>query len=132
MRRCFYLLSVVLLAGCGSDGSSAEPIQEAPAGQLPTVNCHDGQPIPTYADLSTGIFAKCEHCHDSTKTGVDRKDAPSDVNFDVELTAKEHAKQAASAVYTAYMPPDFPPPDNITVTDEEKQSLYRWALCGMP
>jgi len=96
------------------------------------VDCGDGQPIPTYADLSAGIFAKCEGCHSSTVTAFrDRQGAPSDVNFDVEAVAKDKAVQAMVLVFHDGMPPSNANPP-VTITEDEKQMLYRWARCGTP
>ena len=91
--------------------------------ELPEVDCN-AAPIPTFQQVT--IWPKCTNCHSSTLTGADRMSAPVGVDFDTYASASAHAEKAAEEVYEGEMP------RLGTATAEEKDSLYRWALCGTP
>jgi len=113
-----FLVGVVMLGGsigCGSDDEE---------GVLPEVDCATGA-VPTYGQVTA--FTKCAVCHDSAKSGAARVMAPADINYDTYAGADAHATKAASEVNEGAMPPAS---SGITLTEEEKQTLYRWALCG--
>jgi len=105
------LLAPVLLVGCEEE--------------LPEIDCNTVT-VPTYSEVT--IWPKCTSCHASTLTGDARNDAPEDVNFDTYEAAKEHAEKAVEEVFEGKMPE----PDPSIITEEEKQSLYAWGLCGTP
>ena len=94
--------------GCGSD--------------LPDVDCSGT--IPAYADVAA--FEKCSTCHSSQRSGSARQGAPSSVNYDTESSARGKAEDAASEVNGGDMPPKN---SGITLSADEKQALYKWALC---
>lgn len=112
-RSALLILASVCTLGCGADEES----------ELPDVDC-DGD-IPTYDEVA--LFGKCVTCHDSSKSGASRADAPDDVNFDTEAKARMNAEHAAEEVNEGEMPPASA---NITVTEAEKEALYKWALCS--
>jgi uncharacterized membrane protein len=110
-------MTLSLLAfGCSNAGSSDL--------KLPDINCSVSP--PSYEQVT--VMTKCETCHSSSKTGVQRANAPADVNFDTQAAAEAHAEEAASEVNKGDMPP---PSTGITLSDAEKQQLYQWALCRM-
>lgn len=114
------VVCLLLTAACGDDDDDEE--------ELPEVDCDAGT-IPTYAEIKTTSFAKCTTCHASTLQGsTARMEAPVDVNFDTYGAAKTHAEHAAEEVNGGAMPPQGQPQP----TEQEKQDLYRWALCGTP
>jgi uncharacterized membrane protein len=108
MHFCCLFALALGLAACG-DG-------------LPDVEC-TGE-IPQYADVTA--LTKCSVCHSSKVTGAARHDAPSSLNLDTEEAARAHAKDAASEVNGGDMPPSG---SGISLTGDEKQALYKWALC---
>jgi hypothetical protein len=117
------ILSVVLMLssvwiGCGDDSEDEEHEEE-----LPEVDCDDGV-VVEYEDVSA--FDKCVTCHDSSKSGDARAEAPDDVNFDTAAAAEKSAVKAAEEVNEGAMPP---PGSGITITAAQKEDLYRWALC---
>lgn len=100
-----------VLGACGGDDE-----------ELPTVDCTGT--VPKYDDVAA--FDKCVTCHSSELSGSARKDAPADVNFDTESAARKNAEKAAEEVNGGAMPP---PSSGIKLTNEEKDDLYKWALC---
>lgn len=113
--RVGWFVSVVAVAAfagaCGED--------------LPDVSC-DGT-VPAYADVTA--FEKCSTCHSSELSGSERRGALAGVNFDTESAARAKAEDAAAEVKEGAMPPKS---SGITLTDQEKQDLYNWALCQSP
>ena len=105
----FVVMVSILLAACGSD--------------LPDVDCSGT--IPAFDDVKA--LDKCATCHSSKLTGSARRDAPGDVNFDTEAAARSKAEDAAEEVNGGDMPPEG---SGITLTAEEKDALYKWALCN--
>jgi uncharacterized membrane protein len=110
-----FCCSLSIAQACGDGGDS-----------LPEVDCSGT--IPTYSHIKTTSFAKCTICHASAIKGAARVDAPASINFDMYADAKAEAKGAASEVNGGAMPPAGYP----KLSDEEKQALYKWALCGTP
>ena len=101
-------LAVLLLGACGS--------------KLPDVDCSGA--VPAYADVAA--LSKCATCHSTELSGGARRNAPSDVNYNTEAAASAKAEDAAEEVYGGDMPPSNA---GFTLSDEEKQALYKWALC---
>ena len=108
MKTIFLFVSLSVLVACGND--------------LPDVDC-TGE-TPAFDDVAA--LKKCATCHSSELTGSARRDAPSDVNFNTEAAARSKAEDAASEVNGGDMPPSG---SGITLSAEEKQDLYKWALC---
>jgi uncharacterized membrane protein len=106
----------LLVVACGNDDAEEDE-------ELPDVECTDSK--PAYDEVAA--FEKCTMCHSSKLSGDDRKDAPTDVNFDTESAAEAHAEKAAEEVFEGEMPPMG---SGITLTSAEKQELYEWALCS--
>jgi uncharacterized membrane protein len=92
--------------------------------ELPEVDCSTGE-IPVYSEVA--IFDKCATCHAESLTGTQRRSAPMTINFDTYEGAEPYATKAAEEVNEGEMPPSG---SGVTVTEEEKQEMYRWALCG--
>jgi len=107
-----------LLVACGGDDEEGE--------ELPEVDCSVGA-VPVYSEVSA--IDKCVLCHSSELSGSARNDAPDDDNFDTYEGAAEHADEMAHEVFEGEMPPSD---SGITISDSEKEELYRWALCGAP
>ncbi|MEY4579770.1 MAG: hypothetical protein RL701_4473 [Pseudomonadota bacterium] len=102
------LAPVLMLAACSS-------------GQ-PDVDCSGTTPV--YAEVTA--LQKCSTCHSSKLAGSARRNAPTNVNYDTESAANSSAEDASSEVNGGDMPPAN---SGITLTDDEKQALYKWALC---
>lgn len=120
--RVWMMLSIVCLAstlafGCGGDDEHEE---------LPEVDCGMGD-VPTYDEVEA--FAVCGNCHNSALSGDGRAGAPEDDNFDTWEGAEEEATEIAEEVFEGKMPP---PDSGLTLTDAQKDQLYKWALCGAP
>lgn len=96
--------------------------------KAPEIDCAKAGTVPTYSSLKTTSLVKCLICHDSTKSGPARVDAPLDVNYDMYEMAKAKAKQGAAELNEGAMPPT----GYGMLTDAEKQAFYTWALCGTP
>jgi uncharacterized membrane protein len=114
-RICFFavMLGLISLAtACGDDEEGA----------LPDVDCTGTK--PAYDDVTA--FKKCTTCHSSKLSGAARNEAPTDINFDTEPAAEAHAEKAASEVNEGAMPPKD---SGLTLTSDEKTTLYKWALC---
>lgn len=101
-------LAVLLMSACGS--------------KLPDVDCSGT--VPAYADVAA--LKKCATCHSTELSGAARRGSPSDVNYNTEAAASAKAEDAASEVYGGDMPPSNA---GFTLSEEEKQALYKWALC---
>lgn len=104
----FSLAGATWVGGCGND--------------LPDVQCTGD--TPAYSDVSA--LEKCATCHSSKLSGSARRGAPGNINFDTEAAAKSQAEDAASEVNGGDMPPSG---SGVTLTADEKQALYKWALC---
>jgi len=63
------LAVAVALGACGGEDD-----------ELADVDCSGT--VPTYTELQSGALSVCSNCHSSTKTGADRVNAPTNVNFD--------------------------------------------------
>jgi len=114
-------------AGAGEDAGDEDAAAAGAGGDAgPSADC-EVEPIPSFADVA--IFAKCLGCHSTMVTGDARNEAPPDVNFDDYASAVGMAERAALYVFHGVMPPVT---TGITVTGDEKEQLYLWALCGTP
>jgi uncharacterized membrane protein len=110
------------LAACGDEGGD-------PTGSL----CAEGA-TDTWDSFGNQFFAfYCRDCHSNTKSGAERHDAPTDVNFDdlaqVKALTDEIDRWAASgpAATNTDMPPDDPRP-----SADERAQLGAWLACGAP
>jgi uncharacterized membrane protein len=81
---------------------------------------------PTFDQVAA--FDKCVMCHAATRSGAQRAAAPADINFDSEAAAASRAARAAYVVMAGFMPPRE---SGLTLTKEERQQLYDWAMCRM-
>ena len=116
MRTCLLAASLVIgvsmFAACGGDDED----------ELPDVDCSGS--VPAFDDVAA--LKKCATCHSSKLSGGDRKNAPANVNFDTQAAAESHDEKAAEEVNEGAMPPAG---SGVTLTNDEKQVLYTWALC---
>jgi len=119
MRSLIVLTTVFAMASVWTGCKSSDDEDVA----LPEVDC--AVSVPTYAEVT--IFDKCNVCHSSTKTGAARVMAPPDINFDTFAGADAQSMKAVTELLEGAMPPKD---SGIIVTDVEKETLYRWALCG--
>lgn len=110
MLRLSLLVAGLSLAACGGSDT-------------PDVDCSGT--VPQYADVTA--LTKCSTCHSSKVSGNARQGAPAAVNFDTESAAKANAEDAASEVNGGDMPPRN---SGVTLSEDEKQALYKWALCN--
>ncbi|MBL4635732.1 MAG: hypothetical protein JKY56_17860 [Kofleriaceae bacterium] len=107
------------LAACGEDDDPADP--------NPGLDCTTS--TLTYDNFGQQFFADhCLECHDSAKSGADRKNAPNTINFDTFDLVKTHisaAKRRAGVASTM-------PPSSATSTPAvmERADLVEWADCG--
>jgi uncharacterized membrane protein len=111
------MISMAFAVACG--GSDDEDEEE----ELPDVDC--SQPVPAFVDVSA--FDVCTDCHSSALTGDERQLAPVGMDFDTLEGAADEAEEIAEEVHEGKMPPA-----PYTLTEAQKQELYRWALCGNP
>jgi uncharacterized membrane protein len=109
-----FLTAGAQLAGCGGDGGTELP---------PEVDCASVT-VPTYEEVT--IWPQCVNCHASTLTGAYRRGAPLGIDYDTYESAKLFAQLGATEVNVGSMP------FTGTVTEEQKQSFYAWAMCGTP
>jgi cytochrome c5 len=119
-------LFALLFVACGSDSGSSEPDEEEEL--PPVINCSTVQTVPKFSQV-LAFQQVCTNCHVSTKTGAARNGAPADINFDQYASAMAHAEQASIEVNVGAMPPEG---SNLSLTAEQKTTLYDWALCGTP
>lgn len=126
MGRVVVIASALAIAslGAGCKSTDEDNGQSSLSELMAQVDCATG-PVPTYNEVA--IFTKCAACHSSQLMGPARREAPPDINFDSFDGADAHATKAATEAYEGAMPPAG---SGITVTEEEKQQLYRWSLCG--
>jgi uncharacterized membrane protein len=119
LKRRGWIVGVLWLSACGS-GTADTP--------LPGDACaSDGGPAPVYSQVDA--FKACVNCHSSALSGSARHDAPAEINFDTYEAAKAHAEDAAQLVQNNAMPPAN---SKLTLTQTEKDDLYRWVQCGTP
>lgn len=90
---------------------------------LPDVDCSGD--VPKFADVTA--LTKCSTCHSSKVSGSARQGATANINFDTESAARAQAEDAASEVNGGDMPPSG---SGITLSADEKDALYKWALCN--
>jgi len=119
MRWATSLLLVVALTACGSEDEEEED-------ELPEVDC-SGE-VPTFGEV-TAFSEVCTNCHSTSRSGDDRHGAPAAINWDDYDSAKAHAMEAVEEVSEGEMPPES---SGETLTADEKEELYTWALCGTP
>lgn len=126
LRPSYVALATALLAlaACSSSDEQGKP-DSSPA---PSATCPSPENPPTYADLEQGILTICRECHSASVTGAARHNAPPGINFD---TYEEFANGGDSAAYVVRYGV-MPPQDVAGPTEEQKQELYDWVLCGKP
>jgi hypothetical protein len=118
------LLLTTITLGCGEDEEEGKPTG---------ATCPTDSSL-TYANFGSAFMdSYCLRCHSTTVTGVDRKDAPSDHNFDTVDEIRgladhidEHAGAGPDATNTL-MPPDDPAPSLA-----QRMQLSAWLACGAP
>jgi uncharacterized membrane protein len=77
------------------------------------------EPAPRYVDVAPIFERRCASCHN----GEPREPWPLD-NYD-------HVADWQELVRAAVLHCDMPPPDSdITLTDEERQTILAWIKCG--
>ncbi|HPQ70405.1 MAG TPA: hypothetical protein PKW95_14850 [bacterium] len=81
----------------------------------------------TYESFGKAFMEKyCNGCHSSTKTGISRKGAPADYDFDKpELIAKEKKDIIEWTVEKKKMPPLL----STKPSDEERAQVKTWLDC---
>lgn len=122
MREWRLIIGSILLclgAACG-DGNNT------PEDTVPEWDCSDD--VPSFDDVRA-FPEVCEHCHSSVLDPSRRRGAPVGLNFDDYDSASENAERIATEVYWGKMPPSG---SGYTLTIEQQDTLFEWALCGAP
>jgi len=123
------LLPVLALGGivaCSDDDDNDRVTPSLNPSPRPEVDCQAD--VPTFGEV-TAFQTVCTQCHSSTLTGEARNGAPGDHNWDVYASAFREAEDIVEEVAEGDMPP---PSSGLTLTTEERQQIYTWALCGRP
>jgi uncharacterized membrane protein len=130
LRSTSSLTWIVSLTACaGSDPGAGKGGGDA-ATNVPQFNgdC-SSVTVPTFSELSSGVFSHCVVCHASSLSGEKaRNGSPDTVNFDTYDAAKAMASYADQAVRGHIMPY----PNGVGITDADRNQLYEWAECGTP
>lgn len=118
---CLFLASA--LAACGGEDDDNDGDNND---DLPQVDCSGD--IPAFDEV-TAFSEVCTNCHSTGLSGTERNGAPANINWDDYDSAQVHAEDGAEEVFDNDMPP---PGSGHTLTNAQKEQLYRWALCGTP
>ncbi len=82
----------------------------------------------TYPVLSDSVFApKCVSCHDSKKSGSDRRNAPTGVDFDNWAAAKASFASGNNLIQAGTHPSS-----SVGITSAQKMLIFDWIYAGMP
>ncbi|MCE5270979.1 T9SS type A sorting domain-containing protein [bacterium] len=78
--------------------------------------------------LNDSVYkSKCNSCHDSKKSGVDRRGAPTSINFDTYASAK-----ASFAVGNNLIQAGTHPSSSVGITAAQKKLSFDWIYSGTP
>lgn len=85
---------------------------------------------PRFAEVSSTVLqVSCVGCHSERVTGLARRGAPADVNFDSFALAEPHKAALADAITSGRMPP--PSASNVVPTTPAGRELAAgWRTCG--
>jgi uncharacterized membrane protein len=122
--RVALVLAFHLLTACSSSDARDKPDAAPP----PATSCTAPEQAPTFADLEQGILLVCRQCHSAAVTGDARHSAPPGMDFD---TYEQFASAGETAEYFVRYGM-MPPADVQGPTEEQRQQLYDWVLCGKP
>ena len=107
-------LALWSLMACGSS-PAPDPCEDAPS---------------FTRDLRPGVVReKCLMCHSEALTGVERRGAPDDLNFDRYALVAPREVDFASALTSGRMPPPDVLP-LVETTPEERALGAKWRQCG--
>src|SRR5262245_50142989 len=107
--RLLLILFALGLVGCEEGAELGECPASSDAQQLA------GRQVVTVA---------CQRCHDSSKTGAAREDAPDDMNFDDLATVREEGESMYGQILEGEMPPTG------ALSDADAESVRVWLACG--
>ena len=107
--RLLLILTILFAAGCEGGADLGECPPSSDAQQLA------GRQV---------VILRCQNCHDSSKTGAARQDAPDDLNFDELTIVRSEAESMYGTVLDGEMPEDG------SLTDAETEDLRVWLACG--
>ncbi|MGB1012506.1 MAG: hypothetical protein ACPG4T_00115 [Nannocystaceae bacterium] len=108
----------------GDDETSASD-SDGHHDEVPEVDCNaNASTIPTFAEVAA--LDNCTTCHASTLSGGDRSGAPVGVDYDSFADAMMNAEHGVIEVEAGRMP------IGSSLSEEDKQDFYLWALCGTP
>lgn len=112
-----------------SDAQKQQVYQWALCGtpRLPEVDCDGDVPTHSQVEVFHASAEVCTECHNSALSGLDRNGAPSFINLDLYESAAMFAERIVKVVHEELMPPE-----GYTITEEQKQEVYDWGLCGAP
>lgn len=129
LRSTSRVVWIVSLTACaGSDPGAGKNEDDAVAHVAQFNGDCSSVAVPTFSELSSGVFLHCVVCHSSSLSGAARNGSPPNVNFDKYDTAKAMASYADQEVRGHVMPY----PKGAGITDTERNQLYEWAECGTP
>jgi cytochrome c5 len=126
LHRCWSGSLVMLAcAGVWACGDDSGTIESGP----PEVECpSDSSDVPNFDEVDA-ISQVCTECHDSSLSGAERRNAPAHLNFDDYEVAHTYAERMATEVYWGNMPPSG---SGLTLTMDQIDELFEWAMCGAP
>ena len=107
--RLLLILTILLAAGCKEGADLGECPPSSDAQQLA------GRQV---------VILRCQNCHDSSKTGAARQDAPDDLNYDDLAVVRAEAESMYGSVLEGEMPPDG------RLSDTDTENVRIWLACG--
>ena len=129
---CMVVASFSVVNACGDDGDGDGDSEEGEdVGKSTGALCVS---TLTYtADIAPLMSKYCTACHDSSKTGAARMNAPPDHNFNTEagiLAEAKHVDQAAGSGPNATNTAMPPPAAKLALpTTAERAIISNWLAC---
>jgi hypothetical protein len=117
------LAALLLVLLCGCSAPDPPPVTPRDAGSCPNdLPKACPSPQPSYAkDVAPIIEARCTGCH-----------APNRQEASILLTDYDHVNKVKSEVLTNLYGCRMPPDGEPAPTEEERQAILGWLVCGAP